>query len=217
MPDYAAQRVNMVESQVRTSDVPDPRIQKAMLEVPRERFVPATKRDSAYAETAVEVVRGRYLLEPRTLAKLAHLAEIGAGDTVLDVGCTSGYSAAVLARLAKKVYALESDAELVRVASEMLPAVGTTNAEVVQGGLKEGHRAAAPYDVIVIEGAVEEVPDGLLAQLAEGGRLVAMVLNGPQTRAQRYVRHDGHIGSRGDFDGAAPLLAAFRKPVGFVL
>ena len=217
MPDYAAQRLNMVESQVRTSDVPDPRIQKAMLEVPRERFVPAAQRDSAYAETAVEVVRGRYLVEPRTLAKLIHLAEVGADDTVLDVGCTSGYSAAVLARLAKKVFALESDAELVRVASEMLPAVGATNAEVVQGGLKEGHRAAAPYDIIVIEGAVEEVPDALLAQLAEGGRLVAMVQKGPQTRAYRYVRHDGQIGSRGDFDGPAPLLVAFRKPVGFVL
>ncbi|MBU6443425.1 MAG: protein-L-isoaspartate O-methyltransferase [Alphaproteobacteria bacterium] len=217
MPDYTAQRVNMVESQVRTSDVPDPRIQNAMLEVPRERFVPAAKRDSAYAEAAVEVVHGRHLLEPRTLAKLIRLAEVGEGDTVLDVGCTSGYSCAVLARLAKKVYGLESDAELVRVASEMLPAVGVTNAEVVQGGLREGHRAAAPYDVIVIEGAVEEVPDGLLAQLAEGGRLVAMVQKGPQIRAYRYVRHDGHIGSRGDFDGAAPLLAAFRKPVGFVL
>ena len=217
MPDYAAQRFNMVESQVRTSDVPNPRIQKAMLEVARERFVPATKRDSAYAETAVEVVQGRYLLEPRTLAKLIHLADVGANDTVLDVGCTSGYSAAVLARLAKKVYALESDAELVRVASEMLPAVGVTNAEVVQGGLREGHRAAAPYDVIVIEGAVEEVPDSLLAQLAEGGRLVAMVQAGPQTRAYRYVRHDGHVGSSSDFDGAAPLLTSFRKPVGFVL
>ncbi len=217
MPDYAAQRFNMVESQVRTSDVPNPRIQKAMLEVARERFVPAAKRDSAYAETAVEVVRGRYLLEPRTLAKLIHLADVGADDTVLDVGCTSGYSTAVLARLAKKVFALESDAELVRVASEMLPAVGVTNAEVVQGGLREGHRAAAPYDVIVIEGAVEEVPDSLLAQLAEGGRLVAMVQAGPQTRAYRYVRHDGHVGSRSDFDGAAPLLTSFRKPVGFVL
>lgn len=217
MPDYAAQRFNMVESQVRTNDVPDRRIQKALLEVPRERFVPAAKRAMAYAEAAVEVVPGRFLLEPRTFAKLLYLASIGPEDTVLDIGCATGYSTAVLARLAKRVTGLEADADLVRVASDMLPAVGAVNATVAQGPLTEGHRAGAPYDAIVIEGAVETVPDALTAQLAEGGRLVAMVQQGAQVRAYLYLRHRDHVGYRRDFDGSAPLLAGFRKRVGFVL
>lgn len=217
MPDYAAQRFNMVESQVRTNDVPDRRIQQALLEVPRERFVPAAKRAMAYAEAAVEVVPGRFLLEPRTFAKLLYLASIGPEDTVLDIGCATGYSTAVLARLAKRVTGLGADADLVRVASDMLPAVGAVNATVVQGPLTEGHRAGAPYDAIVIEGAVETVPDALTAQLAEGGRLVAMVQQGAQVRAYLYLRHRDHVGYRRDFDGSAPLLAGFRKRVGFVL
>lgn len=217
MPDYAAQRFNMVESQVRSNDVPDPRIRAAMLEVPRERFVPAATRAFAYAETAVEVVPGRFLLEPRTLAKLIHLAAIGPEDKVLDVGCTSGYSTAVLGLLAKNVTGLEADADLVRIALDMLPAVHAANTTVVQGALEKGHQAAAPYNAIVIEGAVETVPDALLAQLAEGGRLVAMVQQGVQSRAHRYLRHKDHMGCRPDFDGAAPLLTSFRKPVGFVL
>lgn len=217
MPDYAAQRFNMVESQVRTNDVPDRRIQKALLEIPRERFVPAAKRAMAYAEAAVEVVPGRFLLEPRTFAKLLRLAAIGPEDSVLDIGCATGYSTAVLSRLAKTVTGLEADADLVRVATDMLPAVGAANATVVQGSLIEGHKTGAPYDLIVIEGAAETVPDALTAQLAEGGRLVAMVQEGAQVRACLYLRHRGHVGYRRDFDGSAPLLAGFRKRVGFVL
>ncbi len=216
MTDYAAQRFNMVELQVRPNDVPDRRIHAAMLETPRERFVPAAKRASAYAETAVEVVPGRFLLEPRTLAKLLFLAEVGAEDRVLVVGCTTGYAAAVLARLAGRVTAVEADVDLVRVASEMLPAVGATNAEIVQGGLAEGHKAGAPYDVILIDGAVETVPQALLAQLGEGGRLVTVVQEGAQGRAHLYVRSGSHIGDRPDFDATAPLLPGFRKTVGFV-
>ena len=216
MPDYAAQRLNMVESQVRTNDVPDPHIQAAMRDIPRERFVPAAKRALAYAEVAVEVVPGRFLLEPRTLAKLLRLADIGPEDRILAVGCTTGYAAAVAARLAKKVTGVETDVDLVRVASDMLPAVGAANAEVVQGSLADGHRAGAPYDVILIEGAVETVPEALLAQLAEGGRLVAVVQEGTQGRAHLFVRSHGHIGDRPDFDASAPLLPGFRKTVGFV-
>lgn len=217
MPDYAAQRFNMVESQVRTNDVPDQRIQKALLEIPRERFVPAAKRAVAYAEAAVEVVPSRFLLEPRTFAKLLHLAVIGPEDNVLDIGCATGYSTAVLSRLARRVIGLEADVDLARVATDMLPAVNAANATVVQGPLTEGHRRGAPYDAIVIEGAVENVPDALTAQLAEGGRLVAMVQEGAQVRANLYLRHRDHVGYRRDFDGSAPLLAGFRKRVGFVL
>ena len=216
MPDYAAQRFNMVESQVRANDVPDPRIQEAMLTVPRERFVPAANRAVAYAEAAAEVVPGRFLTEPRTLAKLLHLAGIEAGDRALVVGCATGYSAAVLARMAAKVTALETDVDLVRVASDMLQAVGASNAQVVQGSLADGDKANGPYDVILIDGAVEDVPEALLGQLADGGRLVSVIQDGPRSRAHLYVRRGGHIGDRPDFDAPAPLLPGFKKAVGFV-
>lgn len=215
MPDYAAQRLNMVESQVRTNDVTDRRIQEAMRAVPRERFVPAAKRALAYADRPVEVVPGRYLLDPRTFSKLAQLAEIAPGERLLDVGCGSGYSAAVLARLGAHVTALEEDAELVRIASDALPAVSPA-VRVVQGRLAEGHAAGGPYDVIVVEGAVEVMPESLQGQLSEGGRLVAIVQKGPQGRAHLFVKQHGRVGRRPDFDATVPLLPGFREPKGFV-
>jgi protein-L-isoaspartate(D-aspartate) O-methyltransferase len=216
MPDYAAQRLNMVESQVRANDVTDIRIHAAMRDIPRERFVPTAKRAVAYADGAVEVVANRYLLEPRTFAKSVQLAQIAPTDKVLDVGCLTGYSTAVIARLAAKVIGLEQDADLVRVASDMVPAVGATNISIVQGSLAEGHRAGAPYDAIFINGAIEAEPEALLSQLAEGGRLVAVVQSGEQSRANLYLRQNGRIGSRIAFDAWTPLLAGFRQKVGFV-
>lgn len=217
MQEYARQRSNMVDSQVRTSDVPDARIQDAMHAVPRERFVPVPKRALAYAETSVEIVPGRFMVEPRTLAKLLFLAEIGPADHALVAGCMTGYSAAVLAHLAGRVTALETDADLVRAACELLPAAGAKNVQVVQGSLIDGHKAAAPYDVILIDAGVETVPDALLGQLAEGGRLVTVLMGeGGQGRAQLYLRNGRHVGVRPDFDASAPLLPGFRKPAGFV-
>jgi protein-L-isoaspartate(D-aspartate) O-methyltransferase len=215
MPDYTIQRLNMVESQVRTSDVTDRRIQEAMREIPRERFVPAGKCAIAYADMAVEVVPGRFLLDPRTFSKLAQLAEIAPTDRILDVGCASGYSTAVLDRLGGEVTGLEEDAELVRIASDALAAAGA-NARVVQGKLAEGYSAGAPYDVIFINGAVERVPDALQAQLGEGGRLVTVIETGRQGRAHLLVRDHGRIGRRADFDASVPLLPGFRQPTGFV-
>jgi protein-L-isoaspartate(D-aspartate) O-methyltransferase len=216
MPDYAAARATMVESQVRTNDVTDVRVQQALRDVPRERFVPASKRAIAYADAVIEVVPGRFLLDPRNFARLLQLAVIAPADNVLDVGCATGYSTAVLARLAKRVTGLEQDADLVRMASEMVPAAGAANASVVQGSLSEGHRSAAPYDVIVLNGAVEQVPDALLGQLSEGGRLVAILQTGAQGMAHLFERNKGHIGSRSAFDAAAPKLAGFGQPTGFV-
>jgi protein-L-isoaspartate(D-aspartate) O-methyltransferase len=215
MPDYTSQRLNMVESQVRTNDVTDVRIQEAMRQVPRERFVPAARQAMAYADAVVEVVPGRFLLDPRTFSKLAQLAQIASSDRILDVGCASGYSTAVLARLGADVVGVEEDAELVRVAAELLPAVGV-RARVVQGRLTEGWAQGAPYDVIFVNGAVEEVPDKLLAQLAKYGRLVVILRKGPQGRAHIYVREHGRVGSRPDFDATVPVLAGFQKQKGFV-
>ena len=216
MADYATQRFNMVETQVRTNDVTDPRIHAAMNAVPRERFVPAARRAVAYADVPVEIAPGRYLLDPRTFAKLLQLASLRATDRVLDVGCGTGYSTVVLAKIAQAVVGLEQDADLVRIASDMVPASGARNATVVQGGLTEGVKTKAPFDAIVINGAVDAVPDTLLAQLADGGRLVAIVNRGGPGRAQLFVREHGGIGSRMDFDATVPLLAGFRKVVGFV-
>jgi protein-L-isoaspartate(D-aspartate) O-methyltransferase len=214
MSDYASQRSNMVVSQVLANGVTDERILKALREVERERFVPAAKRALAYAESAVEVVPGRFLLDPRTFALMLAAAEIGPEDRVLDIGCATGYSAAVLGRLGGRVVALEQDADLVRIAAETVPGAG--NISVVQGSLAEGHRAGAPYDVIFINGAVETVPEALLAQLADGGRLIVVVRKQAQGHAVVFLKELGRIGRRIAFDATVPLLAGFRQPAGFV-
>jgi len=216
MPDYAALRANMVDTQVLANDVTEERILAAFRAVPREAFVPAARRGIAYAEAPLEIVPGRSLLSPRCFAKLVKLAGIRRDDTVLDIGCATGYSTAVIAHLAKRVIGLEEDAALLRLASDMLHTLHATNAAIAQGVLAQGHRDAAPYDVIVIEGGVEVVPEPLLAQLAEGGRLVAMFRREAQVRAVIFLNDAGHIGQRFDFDDSAALLPGFRQPAGFV-
>lgn len=216
MSDYPLQRFNMVETQVRTNDVTDPRICAAIGAVERERFVPNTKRDFAYADLSIEVAHGRFLADARTFSKLLQLASIQSSDRVLDVGCATGYSTTVIARLAARVTGLEQDADLVRLASELVRASAVPNATVVQGSLADGCRQQAPFDVIFVNGAVEVVPDFLLSQLAEGGRLVVVMRNDGQGRARLFLRENGKIGCREDFDSGVPPLVGFRKTVGFV-
>jgi len=207
-------RFNMIEAQIRSSNVTDPRILAAMNAVAREKFVPSAARALAYADVPVGIAQGRYLLDPRSFAKLLQLAQIKAEDRVLDVGCGTGYSAAVLARLAAEVVALEQDADLVRIASELLANV-VGKVELVQGGLIEGVKGQAPFDVIFVNGAIEQAPETLLSQLAEGGRLVAVLKDG-QSRAWLFLKENGHIGTRPDFDAEVALLAGFKKAMGFV-
>jgi protein-L-isoaspartate(D-aspartate) O-methyltransferase len=206
----------MIEAQVRANDVTDPRIQAAMGAVPREQFVPAAMRALAYADVPVEVAPGRHLLDPRTFAKLLELAELRPTDKVLDVGSATGYSAAILARLVHAVFALEQDAELARLASELLPAAGGARVEVIKGIFAEGYRPQAPFDAIVVNGALPEPPEMLLGQLAEGGRLVAVIANGTMGKAQLFLRERGRIGCRSGFDADVPVLVGFSKSVGFV-
>ena len=207
-------RFNMIEAQIRTNDVTDVRIHAALEAVERERFVPSAKRALAYADVPVEIAHGRYLLDPRSFAKALQMAEITAEDSVLDVGSGSGYSAAILARLAKNVVALEQDADLVRLASGLLER--EPNIQVTQGALIEGFKASGLYDVIFINGATEMEPATLLSQLEEGGRLVAFELSGAQGRAVLYVKEHGQVGRRAGFDATVPLLAGFKKHIGFV-
>lgn len=209
----AAARLHMIDSQIRPSDVTDPRLLAAFEAVARENFVPRAARAVAYAEVPVEVAPGRFLLEPRCFAKLLQLAKIGPEDRVLDVGCATGYSSAVLARLAGKVVALEQDADLLRIASEGLVNTGVT---LVQGALIEGAKMEGPFDVIIVEGAIEQTPETLLSQLNEGGRLVAVIQDGAAGRATLFVKEHGSIGHRAVFDAAAPLLAGFKKALGFI-
>jgi protein-L-isoaspartate(D-aspartate) O-methyltransferase len=203
----------MVASQILANDVTDERLLAAFGDVGRECFVPVGKRALAYADSLVEVEPQRWMPDPRTFAKLLRLAEILPSDTVLDVGCTTGYSTAVLSRVASRVVGLEENADCVRMASETAAA---PNVAFVQGPLAEGYRKMAPYDVIVVNGAIEIAPRELLEQLAEGGRLVAIFQNGSQGHAVVYLKEAGRVGRRIAFDASLPVLAEFREPVGFI-
>ena len=222
MTDFAAARRMMVDSQVRTSDVTDLGIIAAMLELPRERFVPEDKADLAYLDLDIPVTPAsagkpaRRLLKPMVLAKMVQAAEIAAGDHVLDVGCATGYSSALLAHLAQSVVALEEDDALARHARESLRAVGTENVTVVTGPLAQGWPAAAPYDVIFVNGATEILSQALTRQLKEGGRLVgAFAMTRPQ-RVTVVTRSHDDFGSRPLFDAALPLLPGLERPPAFV-
>lgn len=221
MIDFAAARRHMVDGQVRTSDVTDPRIIAAMLEIPRERFVPAAQADLAYLDLDVPVspphAPMRRLLKPMVLAKLLQAAEIKESDLALDVGCTTGYSSAVLARLAASVVAQEEDAAFAQTAADNLRSFGDGRVTVVTGALVDGCAPHGPYDVIILEGTSEIAPRRLLRQLKDGGRLVAVVGRRPATKAMLYRAVTGaDVNGRPLFDAAAPLLPGFAAPPAFV-
>src|SRR5262245_933531 len=222
MIDFLQQRINMVESQVRPSDITDRRIIRAMLELPREDFVPQAMRAMAYMDEAVEVAprhdgaAARYLLPPRTLAKLVQLADIDPTTHVLDVGPATGYSTAVLAQLAARVVALEVDDGLCATMKENLAGLGLANVSIKLGPLPMGAAAEGPFDVILLNGAVEAVESGLLDQLKEGGRLVAIQSSGSFGRANIWRRSNEAFDIRPGFDVAAPPIPGFARPVGFV-
>lgn len=217
----AQQRKNMVESQVRPSDVTDRRVMRAMLDVPREAFVPAALKPIAYMDGTLVLSKAqpgrpaRAMLEPRAFARLLQLAEIGEKDIVLDVGCASGYSSAIIARVALSVVALECDAELAETAGKTLEQLGVDNVAVVTGELELGYPTEGPYDAIVVEGAVADVPAPLLDQLKDGGRLVA-VLAGTPGRATVWRRLGRHFDRREVLDAAAPILPGFEPKPAFV-
>ena len=222
MIDFAAARRTMVDCQVRPSDVTDLRIIAAMLELPRERFVAPENADLAYLDLDAPITavtgsgQARRLLKPMVLAKMVQAAAVKSGDQVLHVGCATGYSSALLARLARSVVALEEDPALARLARENLEAVGAGNVTVVTGPLTEGWQAQAPYDVIFVNGATEIAPDALYRELKDGGRLVAVVGRVPTSRAMLYRLVAGDVSGWPIFDATAPLLPGFAAPPAFV-
>ena len=215
MIDYAAAREAMVDRQVRTADVTRYPIIAAMLAVPREDFLPAALRPVAYLGEHVPLAPGRVLLDPRVFAKLIEALEPGPGDLVLDVGCGLGYSAAVLARMAEAVVALESDPVMAAEAEALLAAHGVDNAVVQQGPLHEGVAEHGPFDAVILEGAVETLPRAIEAQLKVGGRIAAIFAEGAAGQARLGLRTPQGISWRRIFDATAPVLPGFAATKAF--
>lgn len=217
MTDFAARRTMMVDTQVRPNDVTKYPIIEAMLAVPREAFVPGSQREAAYVGGNLEIAPGRVMLEARTLAKMLDALDIQPTDLVLDVGCGLGYSAAVIARMAEAVVALEEAEALAGQAQARLSAEGADSAALVTGLLAEGAARHGPYDVIVIEGAAETVPDALLAQLKEGGRIGCLFMEGALGACRIGHKIDGTVTWRFAFNATAPVLPGFAARKAFVL
>ncbi len=213
MTDFAAARLNMIESQVRPNGITDRRIIAAMERVARENFVPESRRSVAYVDEDVPLQPSgnghRALIEAMAFARLLQHAAVKPGDKALMIGAGSGYGAAVIAQLARSVVAVESDAGLVAEARRNLS--GLANVKVIEGPLPEGVGSESPFDVIVLEGRVSEVPAVLTAQLAEGGRLVAITGDGEMGEGCVFTRAGGAVTMRKVFNGSVAALPGFEK------
>jgi protein-L-isoaspartate(D-aspartate) O-methyltransferase len=214
--DFAAVRRNMVDRQLRTNKVIDEAVLQALGEIPREQFVPAPLRSVAYVDEDVPLGAGRYLIEPMVFGRLLQSAQVRRTDLVLDIGCGSGYSTAILSRLANMVVALECDRALARAAGVAIADLSIDNALVVEGPLEQGWPAQAPYNLIVLGGAAERIPETILGQLAEGGRLVGVEMREGVGRAVLYLRNRGVISGRPLFDAAVPVLPGLAAEPSFV-
>jgi protein-L-isoaspartate(D-aspartate) O-methyltransferase len=217
MTDFATARRNMVDGQLRPNRVTSPKLLAAVRDLPRERFLPEGLRSVAYSDEDVPLGNGRFLMEPMVLARLIQTLQPRDTDRALVVASGRGYGAALLARLVKSVVAVESDAALAASAAQTLKELGLTNIEQKGGALEAGAAEAGPYDVIVIEGAVQQVPSGILDQLVDGGRLATVVAGPPGAlgTAQLFVKDGGVASGRPLFDAGTPLLPGFAPPPRF--
>jgi len=223
MVDFDLARLNMIESQIRTNKVTDEAVIGSFQAIRRERFVPRAKRGIAYIDEALEIGNGRYMLEPMVLARLLQAAIPGGGDVALDVGCGTGYATAILSKMVSTVVGVDDQAELIEKGNAALSDLVIENAALVEGPLTEGYAKGGPYNVILVDGAVQEVSEALFDQLAEGGRLVTVEYGvgsqwgaGAIGLAVLYEKRSGRIGRRALFDAGTPLLEGFAKEPGFV-
>jgi len=216
MFDYSAARSHMIDSQIRTSDVTDLALLKAFRTVSREDFVPQNQKALAYGDAHIDLGEERVMLRPRDLAKMIQAADIKPSDVVLDIACGRGYSSAVMSRLAETVVGLENTDEAVAKATEKLVDANVENCAVVQGELKAGASEHGPFNVIFVNGAVSSVSKSWLDQLANNGRLICIIQNGPVGRASVYTRSGSAIGDRVIFDTHAPIIPGFEREPAFV-
>jgi protein-L-isoaspartate(D-aspartate) O-methyltransferase len=216
MPDYAALRQTMVDTQLRTNKVTDAQVLAAMGDVPREIFVPEDRASFAYIDEDIRIGKSRCMVEPMILARMIQAAEIGSDDVVLDIACGAGYSSAVLGYIAGAVVAVESDTELAGAASARIAKLGLDNVVVEMGPVNAGWADQAPYDVIMVNGACEKMADPVLSQLAEGGRLCAVIGGRSDIGvATMFVKSGGIVSSRVLFNANVPRLPEFELEEGF--
>ena len=217
MGEFEDMRRRMVDNQLRTRDITDYRILDAMGAVPRELFVPKSKRPFAYSDRDIEVKPAdetgpaRYLISAQVFGKLVQLADIDSSDIVLVVGCASAYATAVLARIANSVVGVEGNEALAQASSEALVEQGIDNAAIVAGDPTKGLASEGPFDVILIEGAVDEIPEALTGQLKDGGRLVCVKGRGGSSEAMLVTCSEGQASARPAFNACVPTLPGFQK------
>jgi protein-L-isoaspartate(D-aspartate) O-methyltransferase len=216
VPDFSRERDAMVDSQIHTADVTDRRLLKALRSLPRQNFMPKSKSALAYADTEVEVAAGRWMMRPRDLSMLIHAAAIEPDELVLNLASARGYAAAVMSRLAETVVCVEANETLVKKSSDALADAGCDNAAVIAGDPKDGAPGQGPFDVIFVEGAVEEPPRAWFDQLKDGGRLAVVIGKGRIGKATIFTRSGSTIGQRVIFDSTPRLVPGFRKDAGFV-
>ncbi|MEO0548200.1 MAG: protein-L-isoaspartate O-methyltransferase [Pseudomonadota bacterium] len=219
MIDYAQARRTMVDCQIRPNDVTDYRVLEAFMEVPREVFVSSAQKPLAYIDEDLPLsgtAENRYLMEAMSLSRLIQLADVSADDFVLDIGCATGYSTAVLSRLGNSVVGLEVDKALADEATRLLMDLGYSNTAVVTGPLDKGYPKEAPFDVILVSGSVDALPDVLCEQLRDGGRLVVVEGRGNTGEARLYTKTNGVVSSRRAFNASVMPLPGFERESGFV-
>lgn len=217
MADFPARRKMMVDTQVRPSDVTKFTIINAMLSVPREAFVPTDRREMAYVGEHLELGQGRVVLDPRCFSKMLDVLDITPDDVVLDVGCNLGYSTAVIACMAETVIGIEEDDAAADTAQVVLSENGYDNAAVLTGTLTDGAAKAGPFDVIIVQGGVAQMPATLLDQLKDGGRIAAIFMDGALGEVRIGFKLDGEVTWRFSFNASAPLLPGFEKHAAFAL
>ena len=217
MTDFLSRRTTMVDTQIRPADVTKFPIIDAMLQVRREVFVPDHLCETAYADAILDLGHGRIILEPRTFAKMLDAVDIQGNELVLDLGCGLGYSSAVIGKFSEAVVSIEENEDMATEAEANLAVEGCLNVAVVQGSLADGAAQHAPFDVIVVQGAVEYMPEAVIAQLAEGGRIVAVFSQKGQGAVRVGYKSDGQLSWRFACNAFAPVLSGFVKERSFAL